>query len=137
MTYRIAPAPKNAQFTCFDCADCGHPELGSPVFLARDGGSPTAFGSGCAARLLGLPVAEVAATIAATQLAEVIAADYRASNAWSDFSACLPGRVTAKFIRDTVAHTGCPTETVEAIGGLYKILAAVGAVRSFREIIAA
>lgn len=50
-TYTIAPKPKFADFTAYDCACCGREELKRPVFLAC-GGSVAAYGSGCAAVLL-------------------------------------------------------------------------------------
>jgi hypothetical protein len=55
MTYRIAPAPKFASLYEWDCSRCGRREV-KPVFL-NDGTGAKAFGSGCAARLLGRPEA--------------------------------------------------------------------------------
>lgn len=52
--YRIAPAPKFAAMTAFDCAACGHAELGRPVFLMSPAGQTVAMGTGCAAKALGL-----------------------------------------------------------------------------------
>lgn len=50
-TYRIAPAPKFAQFSSWDCSRCGRSEV-KPVFLSGpDGIAP--YGTGCAAKLLG------------------------------------------------------------------------------------
>lgn len=54
-TYRIAPAPKFAALYEWDCSRCGRREV-KPVFL-NDGTGAKAYGSGCAARLLGRPEA--------------------------------------------------------------------------------
>jgi hypothetical protein len=47
--YRLTDAPRHASMQAFDCALCGHPELGRPVFLATPDGNTIAAGSGCAA----------------------------------------------------------------------------------------
>jgi hypothetical protein len=50
-TLTVCPAPRGAQFETFNCAACGHLELGAPVFLT-DGLSVFVMGSGCAARAI-------------------------------------------------------------------------------------
>lgn len=83
-TYRITAAPKFAEASAWDCAECGRQELGKPVFL--DGGAGViAVGTGCAAKLLGFPrskaahvrkladVAEAAAVAEAARQAEIAA----------------------------------------------------------------
>lgn len=51
-TYTISPAPRFAGMRDWTCTRCGREEV-KPVFLAENGGRPMAFGSGCAAKLLG------------------------------------------------------------------------------------
>jgi hypothetical protein len=52
ITYRLANAPKGSAMYAFTCSLCGHEELNKPVFL--DGGAGVAaYGTGCAAKLLG------------------------------------------------------------------------------------
>lgn len=105
-TYTITAAPKFAGMMTFDCADCGHQELGRPVFLAADGCGCIAVGTGCAARLTGLPLARIEAHLAVARLADIIADTVTARDIWAWFAICLPGRVTPKFIADTAARYG-------------------------------
>jgi hypothetical protein len=51
--YRLVAAPKFAAMSEWDCTRCGRAEV-KPVFLA-DASGVAAYGSGCAARLLGRP----------------------------------------------------------------------------------
>lgn len=52
MAPTVVPPPASARWSSFDCQCCGHPELGSPVFVQLDNGQVLATGSGCAARLV-------------------------------------------------------------------------------------
>lgn len=52
-TYRLVAAPKFAAMREWDCSRCGRAEV-KPVFLA-DAAGTAAYGSGCAALLLGRP----------------------------------------------------------------------------------
>lgn len=51
--YAVAPAPKFAAMQAFDCTRCGRAEV-KPIFLT-DGAGARAYGTGCAALLLGYP----------------------------------------------------------------------------------
>ena len=133
MSFRIASAPRFAQFTCFDCADCGHPELGRPVFLTSESGNVAAYGSGCAARLLGTTAAEVEAKVAA----DTIAADEMVAAIFGFISCCLPGRITVKFTNELAARFSWATEgQLAAAVDAYKALAKVKAVRTWKELAA-
>jgi hypothetical protein len=104
--YEITDAPRNAGMFSYNCIECGHEELTRPVFLLADG-NVIAVGTGCAAKLTGRPAAEFEADLAAARLAEIIAdSPFIAPEVWAWFCICLPGRVTAKFIADTVARFG-------------------------------
>lgn len=128
--------PKGTELHCFDCAECGHEELGKPVFLTN-GGSIIAVGTGCAAKLLGQAVAEVEAKVAAAELARMLVEVPGCDRAWSDFTMCLPQRVTRKFVADTANWRRVEVQVVEQVAGLYKALNRVGAVRRWQELLAA
>jgi hypothetical protein len=131
-TYRIAPAPKLASQYEWDCALCGHETLTRPVFLANPAGNVIAAGTGCAAKALGMDFAELAADMAAAEVRATLAARPALENAWSTFLVCLPGRVTAKFLADTLARSfGATADEVARLAECYKSLAKVGAVRQW------
>ncbi len=134
VTYRVVDAPKLASMYSYDCAECGHPELGRPVFLSVNGGGAIAVGTGCAAKLTGEPVAKFEADLAEARLRELVEAHpFVTPELWSWFSMCLPGRVTPKFKADTVARFGYArpfvVELVDEVAGLYKSLKRVGSAR--------
>jgi hypothetical protein len=130
-TYRRVDAPRYAGMMSFDCAECGHEELSRPVFLDA-GGTTIAVGSGCAEKLTGRAAAEWDADLAADWVA---GATFRAEQAWSYLSICLPGRITAKFRGEIIAR-GADEATADAAIAAYKALARVGAVRTWRDRVA-
>lgn len=130
-TYRIAPAPKLASQYEWDCALCGHETLTRPVFI-EGGAGVIAAGTGCAAKALGLDFAVLAADMAAAEIRATLLARPALENAWSTFLMCLPGRVTAKFLADTLARSyGATADEVARLAECYKALAKVGAVRQW------
>jgi hypothetical protein len=128
--YEIADTPRHAGMYSYNCLECGHEDLARPVFLLADG-HLIAVGTGCAAKLTGRPAAEFECDIAAARLAEIIAAaPFVAPQVWGWFKICLPGRVTPKFIAETVARFGRNTaEMVDEIAAIYRAAAKVGRVR--------
>jgi hypothetical protein len=131
-TYRLADAPKLASQYEFDCHECGHETLTRPVFVTC-GNGPVAVGTGCAAKLLGLPVAEVAADHSARHLADLVADRDPLRQVWGWFLTCLPTRVTARFIADTVARfrlNGVTADEVETIAAIYRTITKVRPARS-------
>jgi hypothetical protein len=85
-TLYAVPAPKFAQFHAYNCARCDHEELLHPVFLS-DG---NAYGTGCAAKLLGTSTRQVAldAIEAEPELRQIIC----------DLNITRPGRITPKYV---------------------------------------
>lgn len=129
-TYRLAVArPKGTAFTCFDCALCGYPEIAAPVFLIGPAGI-IAVGSGCAAKALGIEVAEITAEITARSL---VGCDARTSSALTWVATCLPSRVTAKFTAEMVEKFGADA-TATALAAYRSIKLARGEV-GFRSVV--
>lgn len=112
-TYTVTDAPAMSSAHTFDCAECGHPELGRPVFLDVDG-SLIAVGTGCAARLVG-----GTATLAALRFD---AADEQTREAVTWLRMWGARRITAKTRRDLIARYG-PRLDVEAVVDIHRGLA--------------
>jgi hypothetical protein len=127
-TYTICEAPKFAGFRIWNCAECGHEELARPVFLAING-QTISVGTGCAAKLTGRPAAEFDADLAIARLGEIAANSENARQIWGWLRITLPGRITPKYIAETVARYR-DAELVDTICGLYKVINRVGRVRA-------
>jgi hypothetical protein len=128
--FRRVDAPKFAGMMSYDCAECGHPELGRPVFLAEGDGPAFPVGSGCAERLTGRAAAEWDADLAAAFLAG--ASDAVRVNVYGFLVICRPARVTAKFRAELIARAyGVSEADIDATIAAYKALGKVGAVRGW------
>lgn len=136
MTYRIVSAPKFSDMIEHDCADCGHESLTRPVFLAGPAGT-FAVGTGCAARLLGLPAAEVAADAATLAIVDMIATSPRTANIYSDLNATLPARITAKYTEWIASRTMATPAEIATMIDAYKAIIKVRSFRTIRQAIAA
>jgi hypothetical protein len=125
-TYRRTDAPRHAAMYAFDCADCGHEELTRPVFLAAEAGTVRAYGSGCAARLLGVDVT-------ALELDEALDALPRtpwAEGVFADFLVMGPKRITPKFRALVADRCGAPRADVDAaVDAAERAFRALGAAR--------
>lgn len=58
MTATIVAPPRYSWLREWDCTECGHETLRHPVFV-NDGSGARAVGTGCAAKLLGIPARSV------------------------------------------------------------------------------
>lgn len=124
MTYQLAPAPKLAANYAYSCTECGHEELGRPVFLTN-GNGPTAYGTGCAAKLLGLPLAELRAQIAIDDLRQLAATHPHVATCWAFFLIARPGRITPKFLEVAANHAGAPANrqaVLDTVTAAYKAM---------------
>lgn len=98
--YEITEAPEFAGMRVWDCVRCGHEELGRPVFLTGGGLAVGAYGTGCAAKLLGIVEADLIRDRAAADLAACPAAQ----QVFVFVKLCRPGRITAKFVGECEAR---------------------------------
>lgn len=92
---KIVAPPRFSWLREWDCTECGHETLRHPVFV-DDGSGARAVGSGCAAKLLGLPTKSVTrqrdVALSDAQRAEEVraerAAKYRQALAqWDEYGA--------------------------------------------------
>lgn len=135
--YRRVDAPRGAEFQAHDCHRCGHPDLEQPVWLASPTGSPTPFGTDCAAILLGIPRLELEAELAAVDLEELLAREPRAAAGWELFVLCLPSRVSRAFladVRDRMGATVGPT-VLRDLERIYRALRRSEKVRTWRDLL--
>ena len=110
-TYRVTDAPKFASMTAYDCHECGHPELGRPVFVTN-GTAVLALGSGCAARLVGGDAALGALMFDAL--------DDRHKDAVRWLGMFRPARITNRLRSDLAERYGV-TLDVDAVVDTYKL----------------
>ena len=136
MTYRIVSAPKFSDMIEHDCADCGHESLTRPVYLAGPAGT-FAVGTGCAARLLGLPAAEVAADVATLAIVDLITTSPGAANIYSDLNLTLPARITAKYTAWITSRTTATPAEIATMIDAYKAIIKVRSFRTMRQALAA
>lgn len=119
-TWRVVPAPKFAGMRTWDCARCDHEDLARPVFLT-DGGATIAVGTGCAARLLGVPTREAERVAAVTAIDALDGPDGEITRRLVDVLrvAWKPRRITPKLVRDLAAWAFTSETVASAACDLY------------------